>query len=239
MESFASPAIILSLRAYMDKGVVVSAFTRGQGRHAGFAYKSQLAGVEIGTLADVTWQARVADQLGTFKAIDIEQSYAPRVIGHRRKLMVLQSLCGILDVCLPEREAHPDLFEATIAMLDALTTLDDELVVGASYVMWELMVLRALGYGLDLSKCNATDGTENLIYVSPKTGKAVCADAGAPYKDRMLSLPPFLRPDGKGEELTDDHVRAGLKLTQTFFEKWVLTHMSAELPALRYSLFKN
>lgn len=236
MESFATPGLVLSLRPYMDKGVVISALTRDHGRHAGFAYKAQLAGVECGTLADLRWEARVADQLGVYKSVEIDTTYATRVLHAAKPLSLLQSLCAVCDVCLPEREPHPDLFEATVATLDALTTCDDALVCGAAYVLWEVMVLRALGYGLDLTKCVAMDTTENLIYVSPKTGKAVCAEAGEPYKDKLLTLPPFLRVDGRGEAITADDIRAGLKLTQTFFEKWVLTHMSANLPSIRYTI---
>lgn len=234
MESFATPGLILSMRPYMDKGVVVSALTRDLGRHAGFAYKSQLAGVECGTLADLRWEARVADQLGVYKTIEIDTPYATRVLYAARPLALLQSLCAVSDVCLPEREPHPDLFEATIATLETLTDCDDALVCGAAYVLWEVMTLRALGYGLDLTKCVATDTTEDLIYVSPKTGKAVSAAAGEPYKDRLLVLPAFLRADGRGMAVTGDDVRAGLKLTQTFFEKWVLTHMNAALPSIRH-----
>lgn len=238
MESFSDAGIVLSLRPYLDKGVVVSALTRRHGRFAGFAYKGVLSGVEIGALAELRWEARVEGQLGTFKSIEIERNLAPLVISDSFKLRLMQCVCAVCDIVLPEREPHPDLYEATANMLEQLTVQDDPEVMGALYVLWELLVLRALGYGLDLSKCAATETTENLIYVSPKTGKAVCAEAGEPYKDRLLRLPPFLRPDGRGEELTKQDVQDGLKMTQTFFEKWVLTHMSAELPSVRYGLIK-
>ena len=216
--------------------VVVNALTRLHGRHAGFAYKSVLSGVEIGALVELGWEARVEGQLGTFKAIEVERSLAPLVIGDKTKLQLLQCVCALCDTIVPEREPHPDLYEATKHFLEQLPAQEDPLVMGALYVMWELLVLRALGYGLDLSKCVANDTTENLIYVSPKTGKAVCEEAGEPYKDKLLRLPPFLRPDGLGEELIAKDVADGLLLTRTFFEKWVLTHMSAHLPVLRYDL---
>lgn len=236
MESFTDIALILSLRQHLDKGVVVNALTRLHGRHAGFAYKSVLSGVEIGALVELTWEARVEGQLGTFKAMEVERSLAPLVIGDKSKLQFLQCVCAVCDTILPEREPHPDLYEATANFLQQLPATDDKLIGGAMYVMWELLVLRALGYGLDLSQCVASETTENLIYVSPKTGKAVCEAAGEPYKDKLLRLPPFLRPDGRGEELTGQDVADGLLMTRTFFEKWVLTHMSAHLPSLRYDL---
>lgn len=239
VESFSDRAIVLSLRNHLDKGVVISALTKHHGRHAGFAYKSALSGVEIGCVCDLRWEARVSDQLGTFKEIDIDRNVAPLVIGEPKKLAMLQSFCSMNDTVLPEREPHPDLFEASAAFLESLPDIDDAMIAGASYVVWEILLLRSLGYGLDLSQCAATGQRENLIYVSPRTGKAVSEEAGVPYKDKLLTLPPFLRADGRGEGVAAKDVSDGLKLTQTFFEKWVLTHMSAHLPVFRYELDKK
>lgn len=235
MEYFDSEAIILSLRPHMDKGVVLSAFTRDHGRHAGFAYKSVVKDIECGAMVDLRWEARVSDMLGLFKDVHINKSIAPLVMNIPYKLVFLQSLSAICDTVLPEREPHHDLFEATLTYLNQLVYNEDPLIAGATYVMWELMVLKALGYGLDLTHCVQTKSIENLIYVSPKTGKAVCAQVGEPYKDRLLTLPPFLRPVRSNEVSVDD-VIDGLKLTQTFFEKWVLTHMNKELPMIRHSV---
>lgn len=239
MEVFTDQAVILSLRNHLDKGVVVSALTRAHGRHAGFAYKSVLSGVEIGSVCELRWEARVTDQLGSYKSIEIDRAIAPLVISDSLKLALLQSLCSMCDVLLPEREPHPDLFEASVAFLDHLPEIDDTLIAGASYVMWEILLLRALGYGLDLSKCASTDSTKDLLYVSPRTGKAVSGEAGEPYKAKLLTLPPFLRPDGRGEAVTAQDVTAGLLVTRTFFEKWVLAHMTAHLPIVRHELDKK
>ena len=191
MESFTDNAIILSQRAYMDKGFVVSVLTQGHGRHAGFAYKSALNGIEMGALVETSWEGRMADQLGAFRHFDVERNSAPLIIGNRLKLVLVQALCAMCDTVLPEREPHEDLFAASNALIEQFIDIDDPLILGALYVKWELLVLRALGYALDLSKCAATESTDNLIYVSSKTGKAVSASAGEPYKERLLLLPAF------------------------------------------------
>jgi len=219
----------------MDKGVVMSAFTRDHGRHAGFSYKSEIKDMDIGAFAHVHWEARVSDMLGLYKDIDLDKSVAPLVMNVPYKLALLQTLCAMCDALLPEREPHADLFDATMNYIQQLIVGDDVLVLSATYVMWELMLLKALGYGLDLSECVQSKSTDNLIYVSPKTGKAVSADVGEPYKDRLLKLPSFLRPSRSGD-LTINDIKDGLILTQTFFEKWVLTHMSKNLPLIRGSV---
>ena len=99
---------------------------------------------------------------------------------------------------------------------------------------FELGLLGALGFGLDLDSCAATGETENLIYVSPKSGRAVSAEAGAPYADKMLPLPEFLigPKTGSGRPGKTD-IRAGLHLTGHFLQHHVLAASDKELPAAR------
>ena len=123
---------------------------------------------------------------------------------------------------LPEREPHGPLFDGLIALLDAL---EDSEAWRAAYVRWEIGLLRELGFGLDLATCAATGVTEGLVWVSPKTGRAVSAEAGEPYRDRLLPLPGFLV--GEGAAGRDDIV-AGLRLTGHF-----LGEHGAALPAAR------
>src|SRR3569833_1074624 len=90
----------------------------------------------------------------------------------------LTSMCALARL-LPERDPHPSLYEITLFVLGYL---DDDHVWPALMVRWELALLDELGFGLDLSSCASTGSTDNLAYVSPKSGRAVSSDAGAPYK---------------------------------------------------------
>ena len=130
----------------------------------------------------------------------------------------------------PEREAHPAVFDGLIALLDALGGESWPSV----YVKWELGMLGELGFGLDLSRCAATGSNDDLAYVSPKTGRAVSAAAGEPYKDVLLPLPPFLLADGiegSAAEISD-----GLGLTGYFLERHVFAAHGKALPAARRRL---
>jgi DNA repair protein RecO (recombination protein O) len=86
-------------------------------------------------------------------------------------------------------------------------------------------MLGELGFGLDLESCAATGETTGLIYVSPKSGSAVSRAAGEPWRERLLRLPPFLRPD-PGEEKangwSDQDLRDGFALTGLFLLRHVL-----------------
>jgi DNA repair protein RecO (recombination protein O) len=143
----------------------------------------------------------------------------------------LSSLCALARL-LPERDPHPNLFEVTLFVLGFL---DEPDVWPALMVRWELALLDELGFGLDLASCAATGAREDLVYVSPKSGRAVSADAGAPYKDRMLSLPAFLDKGRQGAPTAAD-VAAGLELTGHFLETRVLIPREGAMPQARRRL---
>jgi DNA repair protein RecO (recombination protein O) len=140
----------------------------------------------------------------------------------------LSSLCALARL-LPERDPHAALFEVTLFVLGYL---DEPEVWPALMVRWELSLLDELGFGLDLSACAATGSNDNLIYVSPKSGRAVSASAGDEYKDRLLRLPGFLMK-GRQKAATIADVVDGLTLTGHFLETRVLIPRGDPMPSAR------
>ena len=96
---------------------------------------------------------------------------------------------------------------------------------------FEAGLLQELGFGLDLSKCAATGSVDELIYVSPRTGRAVSRDAGERYKDRLLTLPGFLL--AAQSRLAPGDVGAGLALTGHFLESFIFGPLNRPLPPAR------
>ena len=113
--------------------------------------------------------------------------------------------------------------------------LDDGDLWPSLMVRWELELLTDLGFGLDLNECAGTGSRDNLIYVSPKSGRAVSQGAGEPYKDKLLKLPLFLRADGSASVSKDD-LLSGMDLTGYFLEKYVYSPRGLKLPESRYRL---
>jgi DNA repair protein RecO (recombination protein O) len=138
----------------------------------------------------------------------------------------LATLAGLAQL-LPEREPHRRIYDALLIVLDAIEQDD---VWPALLVRWELGLLDELGFGLDLSKCAATGSSDELVYVSPKTGRAVSAAAGQPYRDRLLVLPPFLRTGG---DATVADVLAGFRLTGHFLARHVFEPRGLPAPEQR------
>lgn len=232
MQGWQDTGIILSVRPHGENGGIVSVLTESHGRSVAYVYgatSSRMRGLlETGNVVNVTWQAKSSDQMGNF-ALELEKSYAADVMDDATKLTALQSACVLADKTMPENEKHTGLYQAMIALLESFS--GD--MWAASYIFWEIGLLRELGFGLDLSKCVSTGVVENLLYVSPKSGCAVSAEAGEIYKEKLLALPPFLRGEARFENAD---ILDGLKLTGHFFRHRVFSLANQNLPEARLRL---
>ncbi len=221
MEHWQDQGIVLRARAHGEAGAVVTLLTEHHGRHAGYMPGGQSSkkrgGTEPGNLVSARWSGRMEDQLGNWQ-IEPERNLSSLLMTDPLKLGALLSACALCDAALPEREVHPGLFHGLLALLELM---DDD-IWGPAYVMWEISLLRELGFSLDLSRCVAGGDSKCLEWVSPKSGGAVSKDMGSPYKEKLLQLPEFLKPMRGGGGADD--VLTGLKLTGHFFEHWVFVH---------------
>ncbi len=234
MESWVDQGIIVSLRKHGEGGAVVSILTENHGRHAGYVHGAQSSSkraiLELGNEVSVDWQAKTNDQLGTYKLEEIK-NWSGLVMDEPDRLCALLSVCQLCEQSLPERELHKELYYGTKSLLEMLSSD----IWGEAYVMWEIAFLRDLGFPIDLSKCAAGGDSEDLIYVSPKSGRAVSRKAGEPYRDKLLELPDFLKKNKQGSNLlgTSEDLLTGLRLTGYFLEHWVFAQHSKGIPEVR------
>lgn len=230
--------IVLAARPHGEGAAVVQLLTRDHGRHAGLVHggasRSKRGSVEPGNRVDAVWRARLTEHLGRY-TIEATRHHAAEFMDDPARLAALSAACAIAETVVPEREPHPGLYEATGILLDALSAGEDD-IWPAVYIHWELGLLRELGFGLDLASCAATGEVENLVYVSPRTGRAVSRAAGDPYKERMLALPGFLRPDGRGGGAGAADFADGLRLTGFFLARHAFDPLDKPLPAARERL---
>ena len=224
--------IILGVKRHGESSAIVSLLTRDHGRHAGLvkgAYGKKLRGtLQPGNKIHATWRARLEEHLGSYTVELLTSNTAPLLLD-AGKLAALISACAVIEQGFPEREAHPNLYET----FSSLTIALDHQEWAATYVKWEMSVLTELGFGLDLSQCAATGVVEDLIYVSPKSGRAVSADAGAPYRDKLLNLPGFLLGEGVVE--TRDVVDS-MRLTGYFLSRHLFAAHDKPMPDARMRL---
>lgn len=209
---------ILSARRHGESSFVVSVLTRDHGRHLGIVRcsKRDQTILQPGNYVQVQWSARLPEHLGSWQ-FELLSSPCARIFTDSLKLMGLTALVGVLDRVLAERHTYPFIFEAFMTFLETLLNEEENEKEKTewlrAYVKFELFLLEQLGYGLDLGTCAATGIRENLVYISPKTGRAVCEEAGEPYKNRLFSLPQFFLKE-KGSTLED--LQNGIKITSHF-----------------------
>ena len=224
---------VVGLRRHGESGVIVELLTREHGRHLGLVRGGQSpklrAVLQPGNEIAAVWRGRLSEHLGSV-ACELVRGHAAGFLDDADRLAGLAAATALIAVTLPEREPHSDIYTSFAKLLDALDSADDW---PSQYVDWECSLLAALGFGLELTHCAATGVTDNLAYVSPRTGRAVSREAGRPYHAKLLQLPRFLWSDIPADQA---QIAAGLRLTEHFLINHVLQPQGASLPAARARL---
>jgi DNA repair protein RecO (recombination protein O) len=229
-----APGVVLDVRPHGEAGGVVTLLTEEHGRHAGLAKggasRAQAALWQPGNLVEARWVARLADQLGALTG-ELVHASAALAMEDPFALAVLRAATGVAEGALPEREPHPRIFHGLVALIAKLAGGAEAAM--PELVRWEAELLADLGYGLDLGRCAVTGSTEDLSYVSPRSGRAVSAAGAGAWRDKLLPLPAFLLGQGPSEPA--DWL-AGLRLTGHFLARDVFGILHRPLPAAREML---
>src|SRR5690606_31554637 len=216
---FQDDAFVLSARAHGDTGVVVELLTEAHGRRAAYvaggASRRMRPFLQPGARVVAEYRARTSEHLGTARLEPVGEGPSA-LFDDPLALTGLAAAAAVAQGALPEREPHPGAFLAFEALMGAFAVPE---IWPAIFVRFEAGLLEDLGFGLDLSKCAATGAVDDLVWVSPRTGRAVSRAAGSPYADKLLPLPPFLLGAQAGVGQGD--VGAGLALTGHFLEQFV------------------
>lgn len=190
---------VLSTRKHGETSVILEVFSADHGRHAGVVRggvsRKMTPILQPGAQLDLTWRARLSDHIGTFVVEPLRAR--TDALSDRLALAGLNTVTALLGFCLPDREPHPALYHQSTQLLDLLGQNE---IWPLAYLRWEMALLTDLGYGLDLTSCAVTGATEGLIYVSPKSGRAVSAQGAGDWADRLLPLPPVLLGQGAAED---------------------------------------
>ncbi|MEM7766315.1 MAG: DNA repair protein RecO [Pseudomonadota bacterium] len=231
--NWSDDGFVLGGRKFGEGGLVLDVLTAAHGRRAGLVYggasRARRAQYEPGNALRVSWTARLEDQLGRFDVAELVTARASSLFHAPDALAAIQTITAILrDVITEGDQAGSDLHGPTSLVLDALTDPD---IWPALYVRWELGLLSALGFGLDLTACAVTGATDGLTHVSPRTGRAVQGHAVPEYTGQLLPLPGFLTgtdPTPKPSEILD-----GLSLTGRFLTRRAYAPLNRPLPQSR------
>lgn len=228
-------ALILAVRTHGEHGAVVRCLTAEHGLQPGYVRggrSTRLRPVlQPGNLVLGDWRARTDSQLAGL-SVELVHSRAP-LFDQPLPAAAIDWVTALTAAALPEAQPYPAIFATLSAMLAAIEAAPAARSWAAALVRYELLLMAELGFGLDLGQCAATGTTDDLAWVSPNSGVAVSAAAGAPYRDRLLPLPAFLHAGGSGNW---SQIMDGLRLTGHFLARDVLTGRPADVLAARARL---
>jgi DNA repair protein RecO (recombination protein O) len=229
-------AVVLGARPFGEGKLVAEVFAREHGRFGGIVHagrKSQPI-LQSGNVVHAGWKARLSEQLGFYNPLELIEPHATRLLDDPIALAGLSSAVALIRGATPERQAYPQLYDALIVLIEAMPHAE---VWPALYTRFELGLLSALGYGLDLSRCAVTGAREGLAWVSPRTGRAATGEAGAPHADVLLRLPPFLVD--ADAQLKPGDVADAFALAGYFLERRVFEHRGEGMPDQRRRLIER
>lgn len=225
--------VLLAVRPYCERDAILDILTAEHGRRLGLmrggASRRRAAELQPGAQLSVTHRARLESHLGSL-SVEASAMRAGRLLDDPFALAGLSAVAAMLATTLPEREPQPILYPQSVALLDAMR---DPATWPGLYGEWELALLCELGFGLDLATCAATGSSQELIWVSPRSGRAVSRAAGEPYADKLLPLPAFLRLGGPADA---SEFSQALALTGHFFRKWIKPALGVSEPPARLRL---
>ncbi|MCA8883171.1 MAG: DNA repair protein RecO [Rhodobacteraceae bacterium] len=226
--------VLLTMRPHGESAAIIEVLTAGHGRHAGVVRggggRRMAPVLQPGTQLDLTWRARLEDHLGAF-TVEPRRSRMGALMTDRMGLAGLNAVCALLSAVLPERDPVPVIYVRSCTLLDLLSATP---AWPLAYLQWELALLEDQGFGLDLSACAVTGATTGLVYLSPRTGRAVSAAGAGDWADRLLPLPPCLLGQGAAEN--PEIARALTTLGHFWLRHLTARGRRAPLPAARQRL---
>lgn len=234
--------IVLSHRPHGEIGSILELLSQKHGRHLGLVRggrsRKLRASLQPGNSLDVIWRARLDEHLGTW-SVELWKARAAALMKQEVSITAMMAAAGVCRL-LPERDSCRRVHDGLEELLAGVVAGEENWPL--RYVIWELEMLRELGYGLELDSCALGGSRDDIGYVSPRTGKAASMEEGAPYADRLFPLPGFLRPGASEKVKAGDYpvvveeIVAGLRLSRHFLERWGFQARVCGMPQARMRL---
>lgn len=224
--------IVLGARPHGETRAIAELFCRAHGRVAGLVHggagRKRQAVLQPGTLVQAGYRARLSEDLGAFATLEPIAPWPARAFDDSAALAAIAAACALIRAATAERSVYAQLFDGACVLLSGL---GERALWPAVYCRFELGLLAAAGYGLDLSACALSGAREGLAFVSPKSGRAATAEAAGPHADKLLALPAFLTDPEAA--LAPGDVADALALCGHFLERRLFDRVGEGLPDSR------
>jgi len=226
---------LISKNNYNETSVIAEIFTKEHGRHKGLIRgihsKNLRSIIEPGNEVKALWSGRLETHLGNF-TIEPIKAWSSLILNQKDKLIALSSLCSLISLAMAEKQPNDLIYYNSKEMIKKISSNDDDWI--KDYINWEIELLSEIGYGIDLSRCAVTSRRDELIYVSPTSGRAVTLEGAGSYKDRLIKLPKFIV--SKDSRCDNNDIINGLELTEYFFRKRFFEPNNLNFPQSRNRL---
>jgi len=228
-------AIVCALRHHGEHGAIVRLMTPSEGLQAAYVRGARGRRMRPVLMAGNVVQASLSSRTDTQlpqASVELVHSRGP-LLSEPLPAAAIEWATVLTAMVLPEAQAYPTLYDALGGLLDAIEAAPSAVGWGAALVRYELLLLAELGFGLDLDSCAVTGTNDDLVAVSPKSGRAVSAAEAEPYAEKLLPLPPFVRAGGQGSW---PEIAQGLDLSGHFLARDLLTDRSKPILEARQRL---
>ena len=233
-----TPAIVVALRPHGEHGAVIRLITPENGLQAAYvrgARGRQLRPVLLpGNQVEATLSARTETQLPQ-ATVELVHSRGP-LLQEPLPTAAIDWACALTTTALPEGQPYPRLYQAFDGLLGAIEAAPAASGWGTALVRYELLILAELGFGLDLERCAVTGMNDNLVAVSPRSGRAVSAAEAEPYAGKLLPLPAFILAGGSA---TWPDILDGLALSGHFLARDLIADRSEPVAEARNRLVER
>ena len=235
---FTATAIVVAIRPHGEVGGVVRLMTAEHGLQAAYvrgARGRRLRPVLLaGNVVEASLAARTEAQLAQ-ATVELVHSRAP-LLSEPLPAAAIDWACALVATALPEGQPYSRLYEAMDGLLGAVEAAPAASGWAAALVRFELLVLAELGFGLDLERCAVSGVREDLVAVSPRSGRAVSGAEAEPYSGKLLPLPRFIKEGGRAGwgDILD-----GLVLSGHFLMRDLITDRATPVAAARERLMER
>src|SRR5438309_10085837 len=230
-----TPAIVCALRSHGEHGAVVRLMTPEQGLQAAYVRGARGRRMRPVLIAGNMVQAQLSSRTDTQlpqATVELVHSRGP-LLSEPLPAAAIEWATVLTAASLPEGQPYPRLYQALEGLLDAIEAAPSAVDWGSALVRYELLLLAELGFGLDLERCAVSGSNDDLVAVSPKSGRAVSAAGAEPYAGKLLPLPAFMREGGAASW---PEIAQGLDLTGHFLLRDLLTDRARPIAEARERL---
>lgn len=222
--------ILLRIQPHGESNVIATFLTQHHGLISGYIRHNKKYPLQQGNIYHVRSKARLISHMGLVTA-EQHEAFAPvmlAALASPLKLGCINAIRTLLITSLANHDMIGDLYDRVKYHMYQICLTGKY----GHYVLFEKDMLATCGFGLDLTRCAVTNSSRDLAFVSPRTGRAVTAEVGAPFKDQLFSLPSPLY-DNSDRPWTTDELNDGLNLTGYFLHRMYHEHLHRSIPAER------